>query len=61
MGFSRKKYGSGLPSPPVLDSDPGIKPGSLVFQVDSLLLSHQGNPDKKLTCLQTLALPIPSL
>ena len=37
MGFSRQKYWSGLPSPFPGDlPDPGIKPGSLALQVDSL-------------------------
>ena len=45
MGFSRQEYWSGLPCPPPEDlSDPGIKPGPPAFQVDSLPLSHQGNP-----------------
>ena len=48
MGFSRQEYWSRLPCPPPRDlPDPGIKPESLVapaLQVDSLLLSHQGNP-----------------
>ena len=40
MGFSR----SGLPCPPPGDlPDPGIEPESHALQVDSLLLSHQGN------------------
>ena len=48
MGFSMQEYWSGLPCPPPGDlSHPGIKPTSpaaSALQVDSLLLSHQGNP-----------------
>ena len=37
MGFSRQEYWSGLPFAPPGDlPDPGIKPGSLALQVDSL-------------------------
>ena len=45
MGLPRQEYWSGLlfPSPEDLP-DPGIEPGSPALQVDSLLLSHQGNP-----------------
>ena len=44
MGLSRRKYQSGLPSPSLGDlPDPGMKPGSPAWQVDSLLLSHQGS------------------
>ena len=48
MGFPRKKYWSGLqfPSPGELPN-PGIKPASsesLIWQVDSLLVSHLGSP-----------------
>ena len=46
MGFSRQKYWSGLPCPPLADlPDPGIEPGSLTspaLQIDSLLLSQEG-------------------
>ena len=45
VGFSRQEYWSGLPFlPPVDLPDPGIKPGSLASQGDSLLLSHLGSP-----------------
>ena len=48
MGFSRQEYWSGLSCPPPGDlPDSGIKleyPMSPASQVDSLLLSHQGNP-----------------
>ena len=45
MRFSRQEYWSGLlfPSPGNLP-DTGIKPLSPAWQVDSLPLSHQGNP-----------------
>ena len=45
MGFPRQEYWNGLtfPSPGNLP-DPGIKPGSLAWQVDSLPLSHLGGP-----------------
>ena len=37
MDFSRQEYWSGLPFPSPVDlPDPGIKPGSPAFQVDSL-------------------------
>ena len=37
MGFSRQEYQSGLPFPSPGDlPDPGIKPGSLALQADSL-------------------------
>ena len=36
-GFPRQEYWSGLPFPPLGDHlDPGIKPGSLAWQADSL-------------------------
>ena len=45
MGFSRQEHWSGLPRPPPGDlPHPGIEPASPVFQVDSLLLNHQGSP-----------------
>ena len=48
MGFSRQEYWSGLTCPPPGDlPDPGIEPPSPsvpALQTDSLLLSHQGNP-----------------
>ena len=54
MGFSRQEYWNGLPCPPPGDlPDPGIEPAfpvPLEFQLDSLLLSHQGSP---LVCLHT--------
>ena len=48
MGFSRQEYCRGLPSPPPGDlSNPGIEPGSLALQADSLLTEHQGSPNNK--------------
>ena len=48
MGFFRQEYWSGFPClPPGYHPNPGIKPTSpesLALQVDSLLLSHWGNP-----------------
>ena len=45
MGFSKQEYWSGLPftSPGDLP-DPGIKPGSLVLQADSLPSEPPGKP-----------------
>ena len=44
MGFPRHEYWIGLPFPsPGYISNPGIQPKSPALQVDSLLLSHQGN------------------
>ena len=44
MGFPRQECWSGLPFPPLGDlGEPGIKTTSPVLQVDSLLLSCQGN------------------
>ena len=41
MGFSRQEYCSGLPFPSPGDlPNPGIKPASLAWQVDSLPLSY---------------------
>ena len=43
MEFSRQEYWSGLPFPSPGDlPDPGIKPGSSAFQVDSLLSEPPG-------------------
>jgi len=45
MGFPRQEYYSGLPLPSPRDlHNPGIKPVSPAFQVDSLLLIHHGKP-----------------
>ena len=49
MGFSRKEYWSWLtfPSPEDLPN-PGIKPGSLALQADSLPTELQGRPPRNL-------------
>ena len=48
MEFSQQEYWSGLPFPSAGGlPDPGIKPGSLALQADSLDLSHQGSPNKQ--------------
>ena len=45
MGFSRQEYWSGLPFPSLDDlPNPGIEPGSLALQADSLLCEPAGNP-----------------
>ena len=45
VSFSRQEYWSGLPFPsPGYLPDPGIEPGFLHWQVDSLPLSHLGSP-----------------
>ena len=45
MGFSRQEYWSGLPfSSPGDPPNPGIKPGSLALQADSLLSELPGKP-----------------
>ena len=45
MGFSRKEYGSGLPSPPPGDlPDPGIDTAPPVSASGFLPLSSQGSP-----------------
>ena len=55
MGLSRQEDWSGLPFAPPGDlPDPGIKPGSLVLQVDSLLSEPPGKP---LMWAQILVLP----
>ena len=49
MGFSRQEYWSGLPFPPPGDlPQPGIELTSPACQVDSLPLSHPGNPQREL-------------
>ena len=64
VGLPRPEYWSRLPIPPPGDlPDPGIEPGSLALQADSLHLSHQGSlkgakPYKvsfTLQCLTSLA------
>ena len=50
MGSSREEYCSGLPCPPPGDlPDPGIKPTSPAWQMDSLPLNHQGSPTSAFT------------
>ena len=45
MGFSRQQYQSGLPFPSPGDlPDPGIEPGSLALQTDTLLSEPLGKP-----------------
>ena len=45
MGFSREEYWSGLPFPSPGDfPDPGIEPGSLALQTDSLPSESPGKP-----------------
>ena len=45
MGFPRQEHWSELPSPSPGDlPNPGIKPASLAFQVDSFTADHWGIP-----------------
>ena len=45
MEFSRQEYWGGLPFPSPEDCpNPGIEPTTAASKVDSLSLSHQGNP-----------------
>ena len=45
MGFPQQEYWSGLPFPSPGDlPNPGIDPGSLAWQLDSLPLSLHGSP-----------------
>ena len=54
-GFSRQEYWNGLPSPPAGDlSHPGIESVSPALQVDSLLLSHWGSPDRSIPIAKKL-------
>ena len=47
-GFSRQEYWGGLPfSSPQDLRNPGIKPGSPTFQMDSFLTEPWGKPDKR--------------
>ena len=49
MKFSRQEFWSGLPCSSAGDlPNPGIEPTSIALQADSLLLSHQGNPEKSM-------------
>ena len=58
MGFSRQEYWSGLPCPSPGDlPDPGIEamsPAALALQVDSLPVSHWGNPMGIYKCAQII-------
>ena len=48
MEFSRQEYWSGLPFPSPGDLlDPGIEPGSLALQADSLPSEPPRKPDKR--------------
>ena len=50
MGFSRKEYRSKLPCPPPGDlPDPGMEPGSLTLQGDSLLTEPPEQPGVSLS------------
>ena len=52
MGFCRQEHWSGLPFPVPGDlPDPRIELTSLVLQVDSLPLSHQGSPHVCYICI----------
>ena len=52
MGFSRQEYWSGLPFPSPGDlPHPGIEPGSLALQADSLPSEPPGKPDN--TCMRS--------
>ena len=45
MGFPRQEYWSGLPFPSLGDlPKPGIKPGSLALQIDTLPYEPPGKP-----------------
>ena len=51
MGFPRKEYWSGLPTPFPGDlHNPGVKPICPVLQADSLPLSHQGSIEEVCFC-----------
>ena len=54
MGFPRQKYWSGKPSPsPGNLPNPGIEPGSLALQMDSLLSEPPGKPSLVVCVLVT--------
>ena len=60
MGFSRQEYWSGLPFPSPGDlPNPGIKPLSLAWQVDSSPLSHLESPLNFFFPLLLCFLPFP--
>ena len=60
---TRQEYRSGLPFPSPGDlSNPGIKPGSLASQADSLPLSHQGSPKLSLySCIYPARIQLSSV
>ena len=60
---TRQEYWSGLPFPfPGGLSNPGIKPGSLASQADSLPLSHQGSPNLSLfSCIYPAGIQLSSV
>ena len=52
MGFSQQAYWSELPFPPLGDlPNPGIRPGSPAFQVDSLPTELSGKPTEEATII----------
>ena len=54
MGFPRQEYWSGLPFPSPGDlPNPGLKPGSLALQLDSLPTELPGKPTKGYPQLNT--------
>ena len=59
MGFPRQEYWSGLAFPPPGNLlHPGIKPASLAQQVNSIPLSHLGNPPHSLAPRQNHTFPV---
>ena len=55
MGFSRQEYWNGLPFPSPGDlPNPGIEPGSLALQADSLPSEPPGNSSKREVCSNTI-------
>ena len=55
VGFSRQEPWSGLSfSSPRDLPNPGVEPGLLLWQADSLPLSHQGNPEFMLLMTKSL-------
>ena len=55
MGFSRQDYWSGFPFPSPEDlPDPGIKPGYLSSQADSLPSEPPGKPQSKYRCNESI-------
>ena len=57
MGFSKQEYWSGLPFPAPGDLlDPGIEPGSLMLQADSLLSEPPENSNYLLIIMLIICL-----